>query len=314
MSDQRPDSAATGARHTIAVVSRRTGISQLLLRAWERRYHAVNPGRTETGRRLYSDADIHKLQLLNRLTDHGHRIGDIANLPLTELDKLAAEVAKLPPVPRPLPSVTEIDELLGAALQAVADLDAPQLEGLLARASVSLSRPVLRRDLLQPLLVEIGDRWRNGDLRVAHEHMATAMVKAFVAGLGQGHAASPGAPGLVVTTPSGQRHELGALMAASQAAEAGWNVLYLGPDLPAEEIAAAVQQSEARAVLLSLVYPAADPATMEQLRLLRRFVGAGLPILAGGQAVPSYQATLSSIDAQVVSRAEDLDRELAGIR
>ena len=314
MGDHRQDQAAAEARHTIAVVSRRTGISQLLLRAWERRYQAVNPDRTATGRRLYTDADIHKLQLLNRLTDHGHRIGDIANLPLLALDKLAAEVAELPPAPRPLPSATEIDELLGAALQAVADLDASLFEGLLAKASVSLSRPVLRRDLLQPLLVEIGDRWRSGDLRIAHEHMATAMVKTFVAGLGQGHAAAPGAPALVVTTPTGQRHELGALMAASQALEAGWNVLYLGPDLPAEEIAAAVQQSGARAVLLSLVYPAADPATMEQLRLLRRFVGQGVPILAGGQAAPSYQAALSAIDASVVSRAEDLDRALAEIR
>lgn len=314
MSDHQQEQAAAEARHTIAVVSRRTGVSQLLLRAWERRYHAVHPGRTETGRRLYTDADIRKLQLLNRLTDHGHRIGDIANLPVAELDTLAAEVAELTPAPRPLPAAMEIDELLGAALQAVADLDAAKLEGLLARASVSLSRPALRRDLLQPLLVEIGERWRSGDLRIAHEHMATAMVKSFVAGLGHGHAAAPGAPGLVVTTPTGQRHELGALLAASQALEAGWNVLYLGPDLPAEEIAAAVQQSEARAVLLSLVYPAADPVTMEQLRLLRRFVGQGLPILAGGQAAASYQAALSAIDAHVLSRAEDLDRELAEIR
>ena len=314
MDDHQQDQAAAEARHTIAVVSRRTGVSQLLLRAWERRYHAVHPGRTDTGRRLYTDADIRKLQLLNRLTDHGHRIGDIANLPVAELDQLAAEVVELPRAPLPLPSVTAIDELLGAALQAVADLDAVRLESLLARASVVLSRPVLRREMLQPLLVEIGERWRSGDLRIAHEHMATAMVKAFLAGLGQGHNAAPGAPGLVVTTPAGQRHELGALMAASQAVEAGWNVLYLGPDLPAEEIAAAVEQSESRAVLLSLVYPEADPATMEQLRLLRRFLGQGLTILVGGQAASSYEATLDAIDAHLVSRPEDLDRELSRIR
>ncbi|MBE0565175.1 MAG: MerR family transcriptional regulator [Krumholzibacteria bacterium] len=312
--NRRQDPTHLEARHTIAVVSRRTGISQLLLRAWERRYGAVAPGRTGTGRRLYSDADIQRLQLLSRLTDHGHRIGDIATLPVAELETLAGEIVELSPRPLPLPAVTQLDELLGAALQAVADLDPTRLEGLLARASVVLSRPILRRELLQPLLVEIGERWHDGTLRIAHEHMATAVVKAFLANLTQGRAAATGAPGLVITTPAGQHHELGALMAASLALEAGWRVLYLGSDLPAEEIAMAVQKSEARAILLSLVYPGDDPAVMEQLRALRRFVGDGLPILVGGQAAQSYLTTLVGINARLLDNLDDLDRELSLLR
>ena len=304
----------TEARHTIAVVARRTGLTQLLLRAWERRYGAVRPARTDTGRRLYSDADVHKLQMLARLTDHGHRIGDIADLPLAELEQLAAEVAAAEPVPVPVPRVNDVDDLLGGALQAVADLDAARLEGLLARASVVLSRPVLRRDLLTPLLVEIGERWHDGSLRVAHEHMATAVVKAFLAGLNRGRTAAPGSPAVVVTTPTGQAHELGALMAAAQAQEAGWRVLYLGPDLPAEEIAMAAQESGARAVLLSIVYPADDPGVAEELSLLRRYLGEGLPILAGGQGASGYLATLVGIDARLVDDVDDLDEELAKIR
>ncbi len=314
MHDRQQPPARSEPRHTIAVVSRRTGISQLLLRAWERRYDAVQPGRTDTGRRLYSDADIRKLLLLNRLTGHGHRIGDIAGLDEGALEALAAEITAPSPTPAPLPDVSEVDDLLGAALQAVADLDAPRLDGLLARASVVLSRPVLRRDLLRPLLVEVGERWHDGSLRVAHEHMATAVIKAFLAGLSLGQAAPPGAPGLVVTTPAGQRHELGALMAASQAVESGWKVLYLGPDLPAEEIALAVQASGARAVLLSLVFPGDDPATMDQLRDLRRFLGAGVPILAGGRSAASYLTTLVGIDARLLDDFDDLDRALASIR
>ncbi len=314
MEPRQPQGAAREARHTIAVVSRRTGISQLLLRAWERRYGAVAPARTDSGRRLYSDRDLHKLQLLTRLTAAGHRIGDIANLRVAELEKLAAELADLAPVPVKLPAISEVDELLGAALQAVADLDAPRLEGLLARAAVALSRPVLRQDLLQPLLVEIGERWRDGTLRIAHEHMATGIVKAFLTGLTQGRTGAPGAPALVVTTPAGHRHELGALMAASQALEAGWKVLYLGPDLPAEEIAAAVEAGEARAVLLSLIHPAADPATAAQLAALRRYLGSDVPVLVGGRAAPSYRQALDGIGATLVDSGEALDRELASIR
>lgn len=314
MPNRESDPTRSEPRHTIAVVSRRTGVSQLLLRAWERRYDAVRPGRTPTGRRLYSDADIRKLGLLARLTAHGHRIGDIAHLPELELRALAAETVPEPPVPAPLPEVSEVDDLLGAALQAVADLDATRLEGLLARASVVLSRPVLRRDLLQPLLVEIGERWHDGSLRIAHEHLATTVIKAFLAGLSLGRAAPAGAPTLVVTTPSGHHHELGALMAASQAVDSGWRVLYLGPDLPAEEIAAAVRQCDARGVLLSLVFPGDDPATMDQLRALRRYLGATVPILVGGRAAASYLTILVGIDARLLDDFDDLDRALHALR
>ena len=314
MSDRQQEKDRTEPRHTIAVVSRRTGLSQLLLRAWERRYGAVQPGRTETGRRLYSDADVRKLQLLSRLTDHGHRIGDIAELDEAALQSLVLETAAEPVVPTPLPAVSDVDELLGASLQAIADLDATRLEGLLARASVVLSRPVLRRDLLQPLLVEVGERWHEGTLRVAHEHLATSVIRAFLAGLSLGKAAPPGAPTVVVTTLAGHRHELGALMAASLAVDAGWRVLYLGPDLPAEEIALAAQESGSRAVVLSLSYPQDDPGTMEQLRALRRFVGDRVAILAGGRAAASYLTTLVGIDARLLDDLDSLGAALDSLR
>jgi methanogenic corrinoid protein MtbC1 len=301
------------ARHTIAVVSRRTGISQLLLRAWERRYEAVDPERTPTGRRLYSDSDIKKLSLLNTLTNQGHRIGDIASLSIPELEHLLAEEVAAAPEPAPLPGESTVDEILGAALQAVEDMDEQRLEGLLVRASVVLSRPALRRNLLHPLMMEIGERWRHGDMRIAQEHMATAIVKAFLSSLTQSRTAPPGAPCVVVTTPAGQLHELGALMAASQALEAGFRVSYLGPNLPAEEIAAAVVKTEASAVLLSLIYPGADPGTVDQLRTLRRCVGPDLKIMVGGQAARSYLTTLQAIGAPMVDDPAILDRELSRI-
>ena len=88
MSATSRDTSANKGKHSIAVVARRTGISQLLLRAWERRYEAVIPQRTATGRRLYSDDDLTKLGLLRLLTDADHRIGDIAGLTIAGLGDL----------------------------------------------------------------------------------------------------------------------------------------------------------------------------------------------------------------------------------
>ena len=308
------DSAAQPTGYTIAVVSRRTGISQLLLRAWERRYGAVEPRRTPTGRRLYSDADVRKLLLLRQLTDAGHRIGDVAVLPASRLEELAAEIVPVPPpAPRTSRQGAAPDQLLGQALQAVADMDAPVLEQVLQQAAVLLSRPVLRRHMIEPLLVEIGERWRDGTLRIAHEHLATSIVRTFLGGLRSGGAVAAGAPVMVAAAPSGHMHELGALLAAGHAEEMGWNVHYLGADVPAEEIAAAALQGEARLVVLSLIYPGHDPGTRDQLRALRRSLGKDVAIVAGGGAAATYADVLAEIDAALVSDAGALDRQLRNL-
>jgi methanogenic corrinoid protein MtbC1 len=293
------------------VVSRRTGISQLVLRAWERRYDAVVPARTDTGRRKYTDLDLEKLILLARLTGGGHRIGDIAPLTLDELKALVKEfppAVEAPAAPGRPPA--EVSELMEEALDAVSNLDSHGLEAVLDRALVDLSKPILRNKLLVPLLEEIGDRWRDGKLRVAHEHMASSIVTAFLTSVNSRYQVAPGAPVVAIATPAGQMHELGALLTASYAYEAGWDVLYLGANLPAEDLADAVRGRGAQGVLLSLVFPHGDTGTSAELRELRRLVGPQLPIIVGGQAVQSYLGVLVEIDARIVLNSEDLERAL----
>ena len=308
----------TEPRHSIAVVARRTGLSQLVLRAWERRYQAVVPGRTETGRRRYSDLDIERLTLLQALTAADHRIGDVAGLPLGDLRKLASEL----PSPRPArvgaspvkdPSAPGAEALLAQALAAVAALDAAGLEDVLVRAAMHLSRPVLRQELIQPLLEQVGDLWRQGGLRIAHEHMASTIVHAFLASANANQAPAPGSPVLVVAAPLRNRHELGALLAASLALDLGWDVLYLGTDLPAEEIAAAVGQRQARAVFLSLIYPVGDPVVASQLELLRRLLGPGVGLLAGGAAAASYAEAIEQAGVFLATAPETFERALTSI-
>ncbi|MBK7771200.1 MAG: MerR family transcriptional regulator [bacterium] len=313
-------------RHSIAVVSRRTGLSQLVLRAWERRYHVVEPGRTESGRRRYSDLDIVRLGLLRRLTAADHRIGDVANLPLVELRELAEGL------PEPWPEMNAganigagmagslvgalpvtAAELLTEALAAVAALQSAALEDVLARASMHLSRPALRQELIRPLLERVGELWRDGTLRIAHEHMASSIVQSFLSATNASQMPDAGAPLLVVAAPARNRHELGALLVASLGLELGWEVLYLGADLPAEEIAAAALQRGARAVYLSLIFPASDVVVAGQIDLLRRLAGPGLAILAGGAASASYDAVLLQAGAFRTDTPEAFERALVEI-
>lgn len=304
---------STSPRHPIGVVSSRTGIPQDLLRAWEKRYRAVVPGRGPTGRRLYSDADIEKLRLLKRVVAAGRRISDVAPLSLDDLRSLTAEdraeaVSPMRPV-----GGTDGRQHLDEALDALENLDKDRLRGALADAAVSLSGPKLRQEVLVPLLYAVGERWREGTLRVVHEHLASAIVRSFVAGLGSSGTASPSAPRMVVTTPSGQRHELGALIAASVAEEFGWDVVYLGPDLPAEEIAAAVRHYQPKAVALSVIYKNGDLQVQEEFRKLNNYIDSSVPIIVGGRAVSQLKPFFDELGVRCVDNLSEFQDELAAL-
>jgi methanogenic corrinoid protein MtbC1 len=283
--------------HPIQVVARRTGLSPDVIRVWERRYAAVSPCRSATRRRLYSDEEIERLRLLRRATLAGRRIGDVASLDDRDLARLVAEdehAAAEAPAPAMAPS-TRTRARLDECVQACRDFDVHAIECALARASVELGAPALIDELLMPLLEAVGEDWRTGRIRPAHEHMASAAVRSLLGALAARRNSGNGAPWIVVGTPSGQRHELGALAAALTATAEGWQVLYLGPDLPAEDLAAAARGVQARAVALSLVHPGDDPRLGTELRTLRQALGPGVEILTGGRAAAGYDAVLGEI-------------------
>lgn len=288
-------------RHPIKVLAHRTGLSPHVIRMWEKRYGAVSPLRTATNRRLYSEADVERLLLLRRAILAGRSIGQIAHLPTERLSALvmADETAVAPPRQRVRVGVEEpiAQTHLHTCLTAVEHLDADALEAALLRAATALSGPSLIEHVLVPLLHQIGDLWREGVLRVAHEHVATVVIRTFVEGMRRASAPPNSAPHLIATTPTGQLHELGALLVAATAAAEGWRALYLGASLPAEEIAAAAVQYHAQVVALSLVYPPDDPHLGQELQKLRRCLPDDVVLLVGGRAADGYGQVLDAIGA-----------------
>ena len=122
------------------------------------------------------------------------------------------------------------------------------------------------------------------------------------------------APSLVVATPTGQLHELGAVMVTAAASNLGWRVIYLGASLPAAEIAGAAIQNKARAVALSLVYPEDDATLGDELVNLRRYLPEGIKILVGGRAAEAYRDALNRIGALHMPDLNSLMDSLDGLR
>lgn len=303
-------------RYPIKLAALQTGLSEYVIRIWEQRYRAVEPERTASNRRLYTPAQIARLQLLRQVTQAGHGIGQVAQLSHEQLSHLAAGRAEtgFPPEMIPQDKKQSAGAYLEECLRAVEAMRGQALEAALLNGEIALGRMGLLQHVVAPLAQTIGELWRKGDLTAAQEHFATAVLRVFLGNASRPHDFLPAAPLLTVATPTGQIHELGALLVSTVAANLGWRVTYLGPSLPAAEIAGAARNPPSRAVALSLVYPDDDPALPSELSRLREALPARVALLAGGRAAASYKDALKSVGAILVNDLDQLGLALDNLR
>jgi DNA-binding transcriptional MerR regulator/methylmalonyl-CoA mutase cobalamin-binding subunit len=301
--------------HPIGFVARRTGLSAHVIRAWEKRYGAVQPGRTPTGRRLYSESDIQHLQLLQQACRRGHRIAQLSDLDdKTLFDIIGSTVAAVGSRENPAAEFSTPEEFLKACRAAVKNLDELALETALGQAAVVLTRPRLFEEVIMPLTIEIGERWNKGELKIINEHMASSILVSFLRDMLSVYRPLPSMPTIVVATPANHWHELGALMAAIIAAEAGWGVFYFGPNLPAEEIAAAAAHKNALAIALSIVYQDAERQTLREIKKLRRYASDEVAIIVGGRGMQSFSAALKQMNVLYPHSTSDFRNILDKLR
>lgn len=302
----------------IKIVSQQTGLPTHLIRMWERRYGVVSPSRTTTNRRLYSVAEIERLTLLGRLVKSGRSISSIAQLETSALRQLIHEDQFKGSYPatrssRPLTD-SHPERIIAFAAEAIEQLSPERLESLLRRAALDHSHQVVIEQILIPLLHRVGDLWQEGTLAVVHEHMASVIIRNFLTHLVEGYRPAANAPLVLFTTPSGQRHEFGALAAAATAAAVGWQTIYLGPNLPIEEIALAARRLSAKMVGLSLVYPRQATKLGDDLILLKKLLPDDAELIVGGTAAPDYTQEITRAGGLLIGDLHQLRMRLEMIR
>lgn len=238
-----------------------TGASEFLLRVWEHRYSALAPARTKTGRRLYTEADVMKAQALLALTQQGHRVGEIAKLSLTELNRLIGQNA----VGRaPLAIDPEVKKIVvktnAFKWQDVDDLILQQKK----------TRQPLKwiHELIVPLLAEMGRQVDAGKFSIAQEHILSAIIKKHLAAPSNQRRPLKNAPRFVFATPEGDFHDIGIMMASFIAADLRLNTLFLGPHVPKNELAAVCVRFKATHLLISSTVGPKDGAKDEYLKYL----------------------------------------------
>jgi len=215
----------------IGELSRRTGVSVELLRAWEARYRLLRPRRTSGHFRLYSDLDAARLRRMRSLLESGLSAAQAARAVLQE------EAAGAHATTVPVGLVEELDRVLLA-------FDEPDAHATLDRLFSSVVLETALVEAILPELRSIGDRWAAGAVTVAQEHFASTLIRGRLLGLARGWDEGRGRRAVLACVP-GELHDIGLISFGLVLRRKGWRILYLGQDTPIETAASALKRSRA---------------------------------------------------------------------
>ena len=278
-------------QYPIRAAANLTGLSIDTLRAWERRYQAVTPIRSERGR-IYGEGEIQRLILLRDAVSRGHAIGQVAGLEDSALEKLLLGPVPVAKTPESDKTEQPVSDTLLPILTAIESFDYATANFHLGRQAALLPVDRLVSEVVSPLMKLVGERWHGGTLSIAQEHMTSSILRNLLGGLVRLRTSSTPSQLILFATPSGELHEFGILASAMLAVADGFEVLYLGPSLPAREIVTAAERTSPRAVVIGIKASAPTQATLEELRVLAAKLPKTAELWLGGSNV---KITLASI-------------------
>jgi MerR family transcriptional regulator, light-induced transcriptional regulator len=254
----------------IAALTRRTGVSPDTIRKWEQRYGVLHPDRTPGGQRRYSESDVARVKWLKARIEEGYRIGEAAAL--LGAAGIAAATA---------------EELRTELVAAGARSDVPAVTSTIEQAL--LIEPVDRAfaEVFGPALVEVGERWAAGTLTVAQEHLVSGAVRAALQRLLADMRGNVRGLAVLACAP-GERHEIGLLMLAVLLRADGWQVAYLGADVPVADVVALTERIRADALCFSASLPETAETLAGELAAIQALEST--TVLVGGRAAGGLDA------------------------
>ena len=267
----------------IGELSRRTGVSPELLRAWEQRYDLLRPSRSPGGFRLYSADDEARVRRTTALIADGLSAAEAAGLAAGVIAR-AGEPAEEQPL---------VEELAAGLAAALDGFDAAGAHAALDRLLGTVSVEVVLTDVLIPYLRELGERWAVGEVTVAQEHFASNLVRGRLLGLAADWGAG-GASTAVLACLPGEAHDLGLIFLGILMARRGWQVTFLGAETPFDTLHNAAARLRPSLVVLATV----DQALFHQHADAIAALAASTPVAV---AAPVAETSLAATGAQPLS-------------
>ncbi len=274
--------------YPISAISAQTGVNSVTLRAWERRYGLLKPQRTPKGHRLYSEQDVALIKSVLRLLDEGIAISQVR--PLLEQPEAEGHVAS--------DTWTRARQEF---IRAIERFDETKLEQLYSEILSLYPVDMVTRRLLMPLLRELGTRWESAVGSVAEEHFFSLYLRNKLGARFHHRTPNPAGTTLIAACVPGELHELGLLLFALAAHEAGYRVVLLGANMPLAELPIVVQRTGAEAVVLSgSIDLAAEVLTNDLPALVRAL---RVPVFVGGGSATTHAAAIDAAGALVAGES-----------
>jgi MerR family transcriptional regulator, light-induced transcriptional regulator len=306
--------------YTIKTVVHITGITPATLRAWERRYGVLSPGRSEGGYRLYSERDIATLLWLKHqvgagvaisravaLLDMHHRAGEEPelsvrlDLPPDQPSGVAAKGVR---------SAGTISEDLVDALLAYRESEA---ETLLGEAFGLHPVEQVLEQIIAPALVEIGERWHDGEATVVQEHFATALLRRRLTVLLDVYGSPPAGPLAITGSAPFEWHDVGILLVSLTLRRHGWRVIHLGQNVPAAHLVREISRQRPNLVCLSAATSETAKGLVEVADAIRKLPEPQPRLALGGRAFNNHpELRLLFPAAYFGATASELVTDLAG--
>ena len=267
----------------IRTIAALTGVNAVTLRAWERRYGLIRPVRTPTGHRLYTPDDVERIRRVLALVERGVSISRVGDL-------LDAEPAAEPSRARG-PWRDYADRMAAA----IARFDEPELDRVYEEALSVHAIERVTRDVVLPLLVRLGERWKKVSGAVAEEHFFAAYMRSKLGARLQHRMRYAAGPRVVAACAPGEQHEIGLLLFSLEAQLAGMRPVLLGADTPLDDMLLAQKRSHSDGIVIS---SSVDPPPALLERALPKLVrDAGVPVFVGGSTAVHHRAAIAAAGA-----------------
>jgi DNA-binding transcriptional MerR regulator len=254
----------------IGELAKRTGTSPELLRAWEQRYGLLRPSRSAGGFRLYSDDDMARILRTKQLIASGLSAAEAAREAVTAVSEGTTPV---------------LEGLANELRDALDRFDEDGANRALDRLIAIVSVETVIREVLLPYLRNLGERWAKGNVSVAQEHFASALLRGRLLGLARGWGTGSG-PRLVLACPPAEEHDLGLIMFGIAASRRGRRITYLGQDTPFSTIEATIDAVRPELV----VFAVAEGTSLGQHARAIRSLVKRVPVAVGGAGITKDQA------------------------
>ena len=288
---------ASMSRYSIKEVETLSGIKAHTLRIWEQRYDLLQPKRTDTNIRYYTDDQLRLILNISTLNRSGFKISRIAEM---RPEQISEEVLKVQS------TAQEPDFLADSLIHAMLDFDEQRFEKTLNNALLKLGFEDTFSQLVFPFLVRIGVMWQAGSVQVVQEHFISNLIRRKLAAAVDGVCSSPSehARTFVLFLPEEETHELLLLFTEYILRQRNEKVLYLGASLPMNELEFIANTFKPHAWVTYLTVP----STPEHVQHFLTQVAGLLPtatVIVGGSQMIHYQLPLPK-NVSVIGNVQQL--------